>query len=89
MVIDVAGLISCTQLICEAHLAAVVQVPFNSLGPVYQVLNKHDAQQRTEEYLTSGEVLIKAEVALDSFADLQHDMLDATAGSVSAEQQRQ
>ena len=64
-------------------------MPFSSLGPVYQVLNKHDAQQRTEEYLASGEVLIKAEIALDSFADLQHDMLDATAGSVSAEQQQQ
>ena len=71
-----------------ALLLAAMQVPFNSLGAVYQVLNKHDAQHRTEEYLASGEVLIKAQVALDSMADLQQHMLDATSGSVDAEQQK-
>ena len=66
-----------------------MQVPFNSLGPVYQVLNKHDAQHRTEEFLASGKVLIKAQVALDNLTDLQQDMLDATSGSVDAEQYKQ
>ncbi len=59
-----------------------MQVPFSSLGPVYQVLNKFEAQQRTEQYSHTGEVIIHAEVAVDTAEELQQDMLDATHGLV-------
>ena len=58
------------------------QVPFNSLGPVYQVLNKHNAQQRTEQYCEAGEVTIDVEIAVNSLEEMKQDMLDATHGVV-------
>ncbi len=61
------------------------QVPFNSLGPVYQVLNKHNAQQRTEQYSEAGEVTIDVEVAISSLEEMKQDMLDATHGVVKPE----
>ena len=61
------------------------QVPFNSLGPVYQVLNKHNAQQRTEQYSEAGEVTIDVEIAVSSLEEMKQDMLDATHGVVKPE----
>ena len=79
-----------TLLCCNAtHQSAVSQVPFGSLGPVYQVLNKHDAQQRTEQYTETGRVVIDAEIAEDSFEEMQRDMLDATHGLVKPQAQPQ
>lgn len=60
-------------------------MPFNSLGPVYQVLNKHNAQQCTEQYSEAGEVTIHVEVAISSLGEMKQDMLDATHGVVKPE----
>lgn len=57
-------------------------MPFNSLGAVYTVLNKHSARQPTEHYSASGEVEIHAEVAEAVVPDIQRDMLNATSGAV-------
>ena len=62
-----------------------LQAPFSSLGPVYSLLDKHNAQERVEDYLTSAEVRISCQVAADNFETLQQDMLDATHGAVKAE----
>lgn len=56
---------------------------------MYQVLNKHDAQQRTEQYTETGRVVIDAEIAEDSFEEMQRDMLDATHGLVKPQAQPQ
>ena len=77
-----------TLLSCNATHLSATQVPFNSLGPVYQVLNKHDAQQRTERYTETGGVVIDAEIAEDSFKEMQRDMLDATHGLVKPHMQQ-
>ena len=59
-----------------------MQVPFDSLGAVYTVLNKFDAQHPTEQYLECGEVVIHAEVAENLVQAIQQDMLNATSGAV-------
>lgn len=65
-----------------------LQVPFSSLGPVYQVLNKHNAQQCTEQYSETGEVLIDAEVDVSSVEEMQQEMLNATHGLVKLQLQQ-
>lgn len=60
-------------------------MPFYSLRPVYQVLNKHNAQQRTEQYSEAGEVTIDVEVAVSRLEEMKQDMLDATHGVVKPE----
>ena len=62
--------------------AWLLQVPFDSLGAVYTVLNKYNARQPTEDYLASGKVEINAEVAEAVVSDIQRDMLNATSGAV-------
>jgi len=52
---------------------------------VYQVLNKHNAQQRTEQYSEAGEVTIDVEIAVSSLEEMKQDMLDATHGVVKPE----
>ena len=59
-----------------------LQVPFDSLGAVYTVLNKHNAQRPTEQYLESGKVVIDVEVAENLVTAIQQDMLNATSGAV-------
>ena len=60
-----------------------MQAPFSSLGPVYSLLDKHNAQERVEEYLTSAEVRITCCIAADALPTLQQEMLDATQGAVN------
>ncbi len=49
------------------------------------VLNKHNAQQRTEQYSEAGEVTIDVEIAVSSLEEMKQDMLDATHGVVKPE----
>ena len=52
---------------------------------MYSLLDKHNVQERAEDYLTSADVRISCQVAADAFESLQQDMLDATSGTVKAE----
>ncbi|KAL3133009.1 hypothetical protein ABBQ38_006918 [Trebouxia sp. C0009 RCD-2024] len=70
------------KVVFQRQAILCMQVPFNSLGAVYTVLNKHSARQPTEHYSASGEVEIHAEVAEAVVPDIQRDMLNATSGAV-------
>ena len=52
---------------------------------MYQVLNKHNAQQRREQYSEAGNVIIEVEIAVNSLEEMKQDMLDATHGVVKPE----
>lgn len=70
------------KVVFQRQATLCMQVPFDSLGAVYIVLNKHNAHQPTEHYLASGEMEIHAEVAEAVVSDIQRDMLNATSGAV-------
>jgi hypothetical protein len=56
-------------------------VGFESIGALYQALDKHGAERLSEEFLASaGKVQLQFLIEADSRADLQAAVFDATRG---------
>lgn len=61
-----------------------VEIPFDSIGAVYPVLDRFGAVKLMEEYTESG-VILKVEVDEPSVADLTSALHDATRGAAVIE----
>lgn len=60
----------------------MLQAYYDNLGPVYNMLDKYNVRNRTEDHMNSAEVLICCEVAINVLESLQQDMLNATGGGI-------
>jgi translation elongation factor EF-G len=60
----------------------MAEARFDSVGIIYNALNKHHASAIGEEYTVDGRLLLRFQVPVNAVTALQCSISDATSGAV-------
>ena len=64
----------------------LLQVGYSLLGPVYHLLEQHNAKRIDEAHLPDASVILYLRIAIDCQDVLRAALLDATSGQVTLEE---
>lgn len=62
-----------------------MQAPYQHIGTVYQLADQHKAECLSEDYMETGQMVLRLRLEQGAVESLNSALLDATAGTVSAQ----